>query len=249
MEFKSGPIRLSVGAKPRDPAADRAQVQAIEAKLDEDDIEAAVALAQAALAQGLEHPLIFGLAAEQLVSEDRYAEALALLERGHRQAPDDLELRQALGLCLFRLQKFEAALPHFDVLAAAQPDFAQGHAALGATLEALGRIQAAEAAFRRAHDLDPGNILAVAGLASTASQAGRHGEARGFAERVLAAQPGYPDAILALARADLAQGEYAAGEARLHALIADARSTEPQRKAAHGLIGELQAARDRKFDA
>ena len=249
MEFKSGPIRLSVGAKPRDPAADRAQIAAIEGKLAAGEIEAAVALAEAALTQGLEHPLTFTLAAERLVSEDRYPEALAVLERGHRQSPADLGLRQALGLCLFRLQRFEAALPHFDALAAAQPDFPQGHAALGATLDALGRPQAAEAAFRRANELEPGNLLAVAGLASTASQAGRHGEARRFAERVLAAEPGYPEAVLVLARADLAEGQHAAGEARLQALIADPRSAQPQRQAAQALLGELRAARDRKFDA
>src|SRR3569623_1440953 len=80
MEFKSGPIRLSVGAKPRDAAADRALLQAIVTKLEAGEIEAAVALAEAALAQGLEHPLTFTLAAEALVSEDRYLEALAVLE-------------------------------------------------------------------------------------------------------------------------------------------------------------------------
>jgi tetratricopeptide (TPR) repeat protein len=249
MEFKSGPIRLSVGAKPRDAAADRATLLAIEAKLAADELEAAVALAQAALAQGLEHPLTFSLAAEHLVSQDRYGEALALLERGHRQAPADLDLRQSLALCLFRLQRFEAALPHFDAVAAAQPDFAQAHAALGATLEALGRTQAAEAAFRRAHDLEPGNLLAVAGLASAASQAGRHAEARGFADRVLASAPGYPDAVLVLARADLAEGRHAAGAARLRDLIADIRTSEAQRQAAQALLGDAQAAKDRKFDA
>ncbi|HZZ68687.1 MAG TPA: tetratricopeptide repeat protein [Phenylobacterium sp.] len=249
MEFKSGPIRLSVAPKPRDPAADQAQLLAIQGKLTAGDIEGAVALAERALSGGLEHPLIFNLAAERLESEDRYAEALALLERGRRVAPDDLGLRQALGLCLFRLQRFEEALPHFDAMIAAQPGFAQAHAARGSALEQLERNDEAEAAFRRAHELQPGNLLAIAGLASAASRRGDHGAARTLAEQVLAAEPGYPDAVIILARADLAQGEPAAAEARLHDLIADGRTPESQRKLAQNLIEDMRAATARRFDA
>lgn len=252
MEFKSGLIKLQVGAPPkppRDEAADRSQLQAIQAKLTVGDIEAAVALAETALAQGLEHPLTFNLAAGRLEAEDRYVEALAVLERGHRHTPSDIGLRQALGLCLFRLQRYEAALPHFDALVAAQPGFAQAHAARAAVLDALGRYDAAEASYRKAVELQPDNLLALAGLATTAIRAERHDEARDYAGRVLAAEPGYPEAVVVLARADLAQGSYADGEARLHAMIADPRVTAEQREHAQDLLGEFAAARTRKFDA
>jgi tetratricopeptide (TPR) repeat protein len=249
VEFKSGPIRLSVPPKPRDAEADRAQLQAIEQKLAAGDIEAAVAGADAALAGGLEHPLVFNLAAERLESEDRFAEALALLDRAHRRFPADLGLRQALGLCLFRLQRFDAALPHFDALIAAQPSFAQAHAARGAILEALGRPDDAEAAFRKGYELEPANLLAIAGLASTASRREDHAAARGFAEQVLAAEPGYPDAVLVLARADLAERDFAVGEARLRAMLADPRVPPPILQLAQGMIDQFAAARERKFDA
>ena len=249
MEFKSGPIRFQVGAKPRDREADRATLREIEAKLDADEVEAAVAMAEAALKDGLEHPLTFNLAAERLEGEARFEEALLLLERGHSMAPDDLALRQALGLCLFRLQRFAAALPHFDAMIAAEPDFAPSHAARGAALDALGRSDEAEGAFRRAADLQPGNLLALAGLASTASRAGHHAEARGFAEQVLAVEPGYPDAILVLARADLADGDFTGAEARLHSVVADERTPEGQRELAQSLIDDIAPSSERKFDA
>ena len=249
MEFKSGPIKLSVGPKPRDPQADRATLQAIDARLQAGEIEAAVAMAEAALAEGLEHPLTLNLAAERLESEDRYAEALGLLERAYRLAPEDLGVRQALALCLFRLQRFAPALEHFDAMVAAQPDFASAHAARGAALEALGRAEEAEPAYRRAHALEPRNLLAVAGLASSASRAGRHAEARGFAEQVVALEPGYPEAVLVLARADLAEGHYAAGAERLTALIAAPSTPPPHRALAQTLMGEIAAAKTRKFDA
>jgi tetratricopeptide (TPR) repeat protein len=249
MEFKSGPIKMSVGAKPRDAEADRATLQAIDAKLQAGDVEDAVAMAEAALAQGLEHPLTLNLAAERLESEDRYAEALGLLERAYRLAPADLGVRQALALCLFRLQQFGAALPHFDAMVAAQPDFAPAHAARGATLEALGRADESEASYRQAHELEPQNLLAIAGLASCASRAGRHAEARGFAEQVVALEPGYPEAVLVLGRADLAEGRYDAGTARLAELVAAPQTPAPHRALAQSLMAEIQAQRTRKFDA
>jgi cytochrome c-type biogenesis protein CcmH/NrfG len=91
--------------------------------------------------------------------------------------------------------------------------------------------------------------LAIAGLASAASRRGDHGAARTLAEQVLAAEPGYPDAVIFLARADLAEGEHAAAEVRLHDMIADGRTSEGQRKLAQALLEEVQAAKARKFDA
>ena len=41
MEFKSGPIKLSVGAKPRDAEADRATLKAIDARLQAGEVEEA----------------------------------------------------------------------------------------------------------------------------------------------------------------------------------------------------------------
>jgi hypothetical protein len=48
MEFKSGPIKLSVAPRPRDAAADRATLQAIQAAIEAEDYAAAVARAGAA---------------------------------------------------------------------------------------------------------------------------------------------------------------------------------------------------------
>ncbi|HEY3950443.1 tetratricopeptide repeat protein [Phenylobacterium sp.] len=252
MEFKSGPIKIQVGAAaptPRDAEADRAQLQAIQARLTAGDLEGAAELARTALAGGLEHPLTFNLTAGMLEADDRFAESVSVLQRGHRAFPQDPGLTQALGLGLFRLQRFAEALPHFDAMTAAQPGFAQAHAARGAVLDALGRDPEAEAAYRRALDLQGDNLLALAGLAGTAARAGRHDEARRCAEQVLAAEPGYPEAVMALARADLAEGYYDDGVARLEALIADPRASDPQRDVARELIADITAARTRKFDA
>jgi type IV pilus assembly protein PilF len=241
MEFKSGPIKLSVGPRPRVVAADRATLQAIEQALDAEDYAGAVAGARAALADGLQHPMVLNLAAEGLESEGRFGEALGLLQRAHDLAPTDIGIRQALGLCLFRLQQFQAALPHFEALIAAEPDFAPAHAALGAALEALGDEGRAEAAYNRAWALQPENLLAIGGLASIASRGGRHAEARALAERVLQAEPGYPEAIIAIVRADLAEGRRGEAEKAVAALAADPRVSDEQRALARALLGDPDA--------
>ncbi len=249
MEFKSGPIQIKMGAKPRDKDADRETLIAIQTKLTADDLVGAVTLAETALADGLEHPLTFNLVAGSLESQDRFGEALNVLERGHQLAPQDLGLRQALALCHFRLQHFAQALPHFDAVVEAEPGFAPAHAARGAALEQLGRWAEAEAAYRRALELQPDNLLALAGMASTSSHAQRHTQAREFAQRVLSVEPGYPDAVVVLARADLAEGHYADGEARLGVLMADTRLLDAHRDLAKALIDEINIAKHRKFDA
>jgi tetratricopeptide (TPR) repeat protein len=248
-EFKSGKISFSLGAPRRDPEADRTRLLHIQDTLRSGDILSAAAKSEAALAEGLEHPMLFSLAADRLEREGRFEEALALLQRGHDLSPQDIGLHQAMGLVLHRLERFSLALPHFDAVIAAQPAFAAGHAARGGTLEAMGHISAAQSAYERARELQPGQLAALCGLASLASRRGRTAEARALAEEVLAGQPDYPDAVMILAQADLSDGRPADGEARIAALLADPRPTPGQRALAQGLLGDLLDSEDRTAEA
>jgi len=248
-EFSSGPISLSLGVRKRDPESDRARLRAIHDTLQAGDVAAAGQMAAAALAAGLEHPMLFNLAADRLEREQRYEDALALLQQGYARAPQDLGLNQALGLCLHRLERPAEALAHFDAVLAAQPAFAPGHAARGGALEAIGDIRGAEAAYARAVELQPQSLIALSGLASIASRRGRHAEARALAERVVAGEPGYPDAVMVLAEADLADGLTVESEARLRRLMADPRVTPVQRALAEGLLGDAFDAQGRTAEA
>ena len=248
-EFKSGRISFSYGAPARSPDDDRAQLQRVRDALQAGDVAGATQLAEAALAQGLEHPMLFNLAAGRQEQDGRYEAALSLLQRGHELAPADLGLNHALGLCLHRLERHAEAVARFDAVIAAQPGFAAAHAVRGSALEAIGDIQAADASYHQAIALQPGHLVALAGLASLASRRGRPAEARGFAEQVLAAQPDYPDAIMVMAQADMAEGRPAEGEARLNALLADPRLTVEQRALAQGLLGDILDAQGRISEA
>ena len=101
--WKTGRISVKVGglaAAPavRDPQNDRAALQAIHAAAQARDFDRASALAEAALRDGLEHPMVLNLAALKLEKEERFGDALRVLHRAVELAPDDIPARNALGL-------------------------------------------------------------------------------------------------------------------------------------------------------
>lgn len=258
-EWKVGQIKVKVGgftpapsaAKPaaatpgagapgaRDPAADRARLLAINAAAQSRDFAAAAEMADAALKDGLEHPMVLNLAAMKAEQEGRFDDALKVLQRAVQIAPQDIGARNALGLVLTRIERYREALEVFDSVVAMQPDFAGAHVARGATLESLGRLKEAEAAYRRGEELQPENLGAVQGLANLLSRRGAHAEARPLAEDVLEAQPNFPDAVMVLAAADAAEGHGERARQRLDLLIGDERLTVQQRALAQGQLGDV----------
>jgi tetratricopeptide (TPR) repeat protein len=152
-------------------------------------------------------------------------------------------------LCLQRLDRPEEALHHVDELLKHHSELGYLHASKGNALIALGWLGRAKASHARALELDPGNLAAMAALASIASHRGNHDEARAWAEKVLAAVPNFPDAVISLAAADLAGGAPARAEERLRRLLADSRVAEQDRARAHGLLGDVLDAGRRYSEA
>ena len=246
--WKVGQINVKFGGVAPEPAAQAEPNPAfaeIRAAVEARDFERAGLLAERALANGLEHPVVLNLAALKCEQEGRFDDAVALLERATALAPDDVAARNALGLCLTRLERHAEALAQFDRVVATAPGFAGAHSARGGVLEALGRLNDADAAFRKSIELQPDNLAALAGLANLMSRRGAHHEARATALKVLAAQPGFPDAVNVVAAAELAQGAAPQAQQRLEALIADPRLTPQQLALAHGLLGDTLDAQDK----
>lgn len=260
-QWKVGQIRVKsgytpapnaqVGAAPgtRDPNADRQMLQAIQAAADGRDFGRAAAMAEAALRNGLEHPMVLNLAALKYEQDGRFDDALAVLERAIQIEPDDIGAHNAKGLVLTRLERYAEALATFDGVVAMMPDFAGAHCARGASLESLGRLNEAEAAHRRALELDPDNLGAMQGVANLLSRRGEHAEARPLAEAVLEAAPNFPDAVMVLAGADAAEGHGERARQRLEMLAGDARLTPHQRALAQGQLGDVLDAQDLTAEA
>jgi len=261
-QWKVGQINVKAGYTPapsaraaapaapvRSPEADRARLQAIHAATQQRDFPRAATLAEAALQDGIEHPMALNLAALKAEQEGRFDDALMVLRRAVEIAPEDLGARNAMGLVLTRLERYPQALAAFDGVVELAPEFAGAHCARGATLEAMGKLKDAEAAYNHALELEPENLGATQGLANLLSRRGAHAEARPLAEAVLEAEPNFPDAVMVLAAADAAEGHGERAKQRLELLAGDERLTPHQRALAQGQLGDVLDSLDLPAEA
>lgn len=263
-DWKVGSIKVTSGYTPapsaratgataappvRNPAADRQRLTEIHAATQAQDFPRAAALAESALRDGVEHPMVLNLAALKAEQENRFEDALNILRRAVEIAPTDLGARNAMGLVLTRLERYRDALAAFEGVIELAPEFAGAHCARGATLEALGRLKEAEAAYNRALELEPENLGATQGLANLLSRRGAHAQARPLAEAVLEAEPNFPDAVMVLAAADAAEGHGERAQRRLELLNGDQRLTPHQRALVQGQLGDVLDAQDLPAEA
>jgi tetratricopeptide (TPR) repeat protein len=234
---------------PRDLQADQATLNAVLMHAQNRDWQRAGAIAEQALTSGFEHPLLLNVLATRLEHEGKFEDALRLLERAVAIAPRDVGARNALALCLQRLERPADALYHVDELLRDHAELGYVHANKGNALIALGWLGRARASHLRALELEPGNIAAMAALASIASHRGNHDEARAWAEKVLVAVPNFPDAVISLAAAELASGATERAEMLIRQLLADSRVAPSDRARAHGLLGDVLDASGRYVEA
>jgi len=213
------------------------------------DFERAAALAQRTLESGFEHPLLLNVMATRLEQQGNFQGSLQLLQRAVALSPTDVGARNALSLCLQRLNRPAEALTHIDHLLKLQPKLGLAHANKGNALIALGLLGRAQQSHLQALELEPENFAAIAGLAAIATHRGDHSEARRWAERALRIVPGYPDAVMSLAAAELAAGQTAKAEELLHGVIMDSRAGRIDRARAAGLLGDVLDASGRYADA
>jgi tetratricopeptide (TPR) repeat protein len=229
----------------RDLKADQEMLRTVLTLAQSRDIPRAAAIAEGALAEGFEHPLLLNVVAARLEAEGRLEEAAQLLERAVALAPGDVPARNALALCLQRLDRPAEALRHMEEVLSTHPGLGFAHANKGNALIALGSLGLARASHLRALELDPGNLAAMASLGSIATHRGDHTEARRWAGQLLERAPGFPDGVLSLAAAELADGATGRAESLLRGLLADPRAGAADKARAHGLLGDVLDAAGR----
>jgi len=237
---------------PRDLEADQEMLRTVLALAERRELARAAAIAEQALASGFEHPLLLNVAATRLENEGKFADALGLLERAIALAPTDIGVRNALCMCLQRLNRPAEALIQIDALIKAHPELSFAHANRGNALISLGVLGKARQSHLRALELDPDNLAAQASLAAIATHRGEHDEARSWARRVLARVSGYPDAILSLAAAELAAGATDSAQLQIFQVLTDPRAGQAEKARANGLLGDVLDAAGRypeAFDA
>ncbi len=233
----------------RDLDADLKTLRTVLDYAEKRDFERAATLAERTLASGFEHPLLLNVMATRLEQQGKFEDSLRLLERAVTLSPTDVGARHALSLCLQRLDRPAEALVHADHLLKLQPTLAVAHTSKGNALIALGALGRARQSHLKALDLEPNNLAATAALASIATHRGEHQEARRWAEQALRIGPGFPDAVMSLAAAELEAGDTRNAEQRLHQLIVDARASRIDKARAAGLLGDVLDAEARYAEA
>ena len=234
---------------PRDLKADQEMLRNVLALAERRDIRRAAAIADQALASGFEHPLLLNVSATRLEQEGKVAEALPLLERAITLAPEDIGVRNALSIVLQRLDRPAEALYHVDTLLKTHPEFSFAHANRGNALISLGALAKARASHLRALELDPNNLAAQVSLAAIATHRGEHDEARTWARSVLAKIPGFPDAVLSLAAAELAAGATDSAQLQIVQVLNDPGAGRAEKARANGLLGDVLDAAGRYTEA
>ncbi len=217
--------------------------------LGQGDYARAATLAGTAVRQGARDPAIYNLAAFEASEAGRYEDALDLLHAGLDLAPQDPNILYSIGFCLSRLESYEGALAAFDSALEIRPGSPAPLFQKGVILRRHGDEDGAARLYAAAISADPNFEDPLAGLAAIAAQRGRFDEARAFAARALSIDPAQPIANLAVAQADLEQGDADAAVRRLQPQLDNPKVLEGDRSLFLATIGDAFDTLDRREDA
>lgn len=155
------------------------------------------------------------------------AQALPLLERSLAAHPDDQPAREAKGLTLIRLGRFEDALAVFRAVRDRDPDSENATGAAAALAAHLGRRDEAVDLFKRVLEIDPWSSQRWSSLAGLHAQAGAWPEAAQAAERALRLNPLRTDARKLLVEALARTGKPQQARNELKTLVGIDPALEP----------------------
>ena len=231
--------------KHRDLAQDAQIIAQIRDLASGTDIPRAVALAQAALADGLVHPLLLNLRASALSQQGRLDEALADLERAMQLDPTDLFVRNAYGMMLINLERWDQAFPVLKETVALAPDFAGAHYGLGWANERTGQLDEARACYEKAVELAPSFVMPLPHLADFAQRRSDWATAKAYANRALGLEPNNYAARTILASVLIAEGNLDQAELLLLPLIGRRTDAPLDAAQARRVLGDLRHAQGR----
>ena len=195
------------------------------------------------------HPVLLTLRANELQSQGRYGDALSDLRRAVTMAPKDIVALNSMGLCLQAMDKFGEALQAFNAALVIRAEFPPALFNRGHTLELMGEIAAARADYEAALKLDPEFAEPSARLALLATRRRDWSEARARATHALANDAGLTPALLALATADMEEGDLSGAKERIASMLASARLSPSDRGIALGMMGDALDREGRASEA
>jgi Flp pilus assembly protein TadD len=163
--------------------------------------------------------------------------------RGLELAPDDAELRNALGWTLFQDTRTAEAVAEYERALGANPRHAKAHNNLALALVELGRLEEAAAHFRTSLDIEPKAEI-HSDLGFVMARLGRPQEALAGYRKALELDPACASAHFNLAVASVQAGKLEDAEAHYRKALAGKATAET-----HNGLGYVLARRGRTDEA
>ncbi len=183
--------------------------------------------------------------AEIFESEQRYPEAIALLEQVVTKAPEISLTYRQLGQCYMMQQDYKKAVPVLRKAAELRPDWVKEHFQLGVALFETEDFEASVKEFQTVAALTPGPGPVHLFLANAYTRANHLPEAVKECEIVLASNPDDYGANVLIGRARVLMGDVAGAIPSLKKAAAlDPKSAEP-----HQILADAYASLGQKADA
>jgi tetratricopeptide (TPR) repeat protein len=233
----------------RDATQDARTIADIESAAAANDLPHAVEMARAALADGLQHPLLLNLRSYWWGQQGRQAEALEDLRHAFALAPLDLFVRNAYGTLLAKMERWPEAFPVLRETVSLAPDFAPGQYSLGWALERTGELDEARTCFERTIELDPNFVQPFVHLADFAQRRSDWSAAKDYAHRALALVPNHYVALTIFAIVALAENDLASAEALITPLLGRQPPEPIDGSLVRRVLGDLRHAQGRYTQA
>ena len=174
---------------------------------------------------------LFLLARAQIQLE-RFGDAERVLRQTLLQAPESLQVIEALVDVLRLQEKYEETVPLLVRTLELQGGDAAVYTRLGEAHYRAGRFKEAGDTFEMATREDPRSTTALYYLSLSLEKQARQAEARIALEKILLVEPNNPEVLFRLARMDERQGEYAAAVVHYRQLVRALACPRMRRRAA-----------------
>jgi tetratricopeptide (TPR) repeat protein len=215
-----------------------AMLTQLEGKWRSGDHAGAQALAEAQLARGFAHPLVYRIAAEARMEARRFAEAGALLNQALAYNPAEPEALTTLAMLLHREGRPDEAVTVFGQVLHDHRTHARAWLGLATSLAVLEAEDAALESFGHAAAAAPTDAAPLGGLAELHFRAGRSDEALQAAQKGLEIDPDHPLCNWVLGRLTLSQGQADTVRTRMERLLVRGRMDPAERQMALHLLGD-----------
>jgi pentatricopeptide repeat protein len=145
--------------------------------------------------------------------------------RGLELAPDDVELRNALGWTLFQDGRTAEAVAEYERALTADPNHAKAHNNLALALVELGRFEEGASHFKRSLEIEPRAEI-YSDLGFTMARLGKSEEARADYQKALELDPNCASAHFNLAVAFVQAGKFEEAESHYRRALAGKPTAE-----------------------